>query len=459
MNKIFKRIKWLYVFVFAFLAGVIFMYYSFFANAEKWALNEIDQHIYNGATLVSAGSILDRNGVVLASTVDGKRQYNSDETIRLATLHTVGDAEGYIATGAQTAFKSELTGYSIINGIYELKNNGDGNNINLTIDSELCALAYSAMGDNNGCVGVYNYKTGEILCVVSKPTFDITDKPDDINTDTTGKYDGVYINRFLSGVFTPGSTFKIITAASAIENISDIYTQSFTCTGKYTNSAGSTVTCSGVHGTLNFKSALNHSCNSAFADIAAQLTNDQLTATAEQLGFNSRITVDGIKVVKSYFTLDKASSIDRSWAGIGQYETLANPCHMLTVVGAIANGGTSPGPTLLMDDGSLFSKSNKDLKYMDSDLASQLNDLLRSNVTDYYGDSRFPNLSMCGKTGTAEVSGKKNHAWFVGYSQRSDFPYAVVVVLENNGNSGLAAAAPIANTVLQKALSLYVTNA
>lgn len=73
---------------------------------------------------------------------------------------------------------------------------------------------------------------------------------------------------------------------------------------------------------------------------------------------------------------------------------------------------------------------------------------MRSNVKNYYGDSKFPNLEMCGKTGSAEVADKKSHAWFFGFSQSEDFPYAIVVCLENGG-TGYYNAIPVANKVMQ----------
>ena len=90
--------------------------------------------------------------------------------------------------------------------------------------------------------------------------------------------------------------------------------------------------------------------------------------------------------------------------------------------------------------------------------AKELQELLRSNVKNYYGDSKFRGLEMCGKTGTAEVSseegGDKPHAWFVGYSQREDLPYAIVVVVENGGG-GSSVAIPVANKTMQKVEDLY----
>lgn len=451
MNRIFKRSYWMYIFAIAFLVGLIMLFFNMEINSEVWVVKDYNKHLYSGGELLAAGKITDRNGVVLAQTVDGERKYNDDADIRKATLHVVGDTSGFISTGIQTTFKSELTGYSLINGVYSLKKNGAGNDIQLSIDSALSVAAMKALGSNKGTIGVYNYETGEILCAVSLPTYDIYNKPSDIATDTSGKYEGIYMNRFFTGLYTPGSTFKVITACCAIDNIIDINTKTWTCNGSWKNSAGSKVVCNSVHGAVNFETALNRSCNTAFASIAVELGNDKLTATAEECGFNSAVSVDNFKCATSRFDISNAYDVDRGWAGIGQYTTMVNPCHEITIMGAIANKtGYTPEPTLIKNN------RTSNIGYMGSVSAKKLSSMLRSNVENYYKDSRFPNLEMCGKTGTAEVSGKKPHAWFAGYSQRRDLPLAIVVVLENSGGSGIGNAVPVANEVMQKCLELYV---
>ncbi len=451
MNRVFKRSYWLYLFVLLFLIGLTILFFTMQINSTKWVVKDYNRHLYKNGELLAAGTITDRNGVVLAKTVDGERKYNDDVSIRKSTLHVVGDTRGFIYTGVQNAFKSQLTGYSLINGVYTLKKNGAGNDIQLSIDSKLSVAAMNALGKNKGTIGVYNYKTGEILCAVSLPTYDIYDKPDDIATDKTGKYEGIYMNRFFTGLYTPGSTFKVITSCSAIDNIIDIGTRTFTCKGAWVNKAGSRVQCNGVHGTVDFETALNRSCNTAFATIAVELGNEKLTSTAEECGFNRSLKVDNFICATSRFDLTDAYDVDRGWAGIGQYTTMVNPCHEITIMGAIANrNGYAPTPTLIKG------KRTSNLDYMGSVPAKRLDDMLRSNVEKYYTDSRFPDLQMCGKTGTAEVAGKKPHAWFVGYSQRRDLPLAIVVVLENSGGTGIGNAVPVANKVMQKTLELYV---
>ncbi|MEI6578499.1 MAG: penicillin-binding transpeptidase domain-containing protein [Eubacteriales bacterium] len=454
MNHTTKRAFALYFLIVAFLAGVVILTMTFIVNGGVWASNRANRHVFIGGQTASAGAIYDRNGEVLAKSVNGKRVYNDSRTIRKATLHVVGDAAGFISTGIHSAYKEELSGYSLVNGVYMLKKYGRGNDIHLTIDADVCAAAYNALNGRKGTVGVYNYKTGEILCMVSTPTFDIEHKPDDIIMNSE-KYEGVYLNRFLSGVYTPGSTFKVFTAACAIENIPDIYSRTFVCTGKLQTSSG-VIICNAVHGKVTFEQALNKSCNSAFAQIAIELGNEKLAATVNTMGFNNQFNMNGINIAKSTFNVSNANSLDLGWAGIGQYNTLANPYNMLTVMGAIANGGTGISPFLvdrivsptktITQRGSL---SKKTLIEMNSTTAGKLKELLRSNVENQYGDSRFQNLQMCGKTGTAEVGdGEAPHAWFVGFSERTDMPYAIVAVIENGG-SGSIYAIPVANRVMR----------
>lgn len=453
MNTITRRASVLYVLIAAFFVGLGFLLYSFIADGSTWASSRLNTHVFTNRQLAAAGAVLDRSGKVLVETKDGKRVWTSDGTLRKAALHVVGDAEGYISTGVQTLYRSSLIGYNFVNGLYRSAGSS-GNNVRLTIDSEVQKTAYNALSGGKGTICAYNYKTGEVLCMVSAPTFDPVYKPRSMNTAPGGAYDGVYMNRFLNGVFTPGSTFKVVTAICALDNIPGVRKRSFTCTGSY-KIGGSAVKCNGVHGKLSFERALNVSCNSVFAELAKELGNDKLTATVRQLGFGKNVKVSGALTTKSSFDLHDAAAIDRGWAGIGQYTTLVNPCQMLMLAGAIANGGTAITPYVVADSSKLLDfkgQINKNIQLSETD-AKVMRKLMRSNVENYYGDRRFPNLQFCGKTGSAEVIGGRSHAWFFGFSLREDLPVAIVVCLENGG-IGLSNAVPAANKVLQAILKM-----
>lgn len=464
MKSISRRALSLYAIILLFLVGCGLLFYNLISNSSDWAMNRVNKHLYSSGTLATAGDVTDTNGVILATTKNGQRVYNESRNVRLATLHTVGDSAGFIASGIQTSFKDELTGYTLIDGVYNLKRYGKGNDVKLTLNSKVCATAYKALGDRKGTVAVMNYKTGELVCVVSTPTYDINNKPDDIAANTTDKYEGIYMNRFFSGLYTPGSTFKVITAACAIENIPDIYSRTFQCDGKILIGEGYVI-CNGTHGEIDFETAMNKSCNCAFAKIADELGSEKLTLTAERIGFNSKkITVsDKISCSKSKLNLNESSALDIGWAGIGQYTTLINPCQMLTIISAIANDGVAVSPYLVSEitnpEGEVvFTEKTSDSgQYFEYSVAQSLDNILRSNVQNQYGDWYFSNLNMCGKTGTAEISDDENakpNALFAGYSQNEETPFAIIVVVENT-TSAIKSAVPIASTVMKEINAQY----
>ncbi len=452
MRNTTKRTYIIIFLIIAFFIGLGIMLYSFITDGDTWVANRANALIYKGGELTVAGTIYDSDGEALVSTVNGKRKYNDNYNKRLSTLHVVGDSAGYIATGVQTLYRSNLIGYNFIDGIYKTLSSDEGTDIKLTIDADVSAEAYSAMAGKKGTVVVYNYETGEVICMVSSPTYDPNNKPSDINTNTTGKYDGIYLNRAISGVFTPGSTFKVVTAICAIENIPDLYSRKFKCTGKKTFGSGDVI-CNGVHGTLTFERALNVSCNSVFSELANEVGKDKLTETVRALGFGKNVTISKAKTVRSTFDVSESTKLDLGWAGIGQYTTLVNPCQMLMLMGAIANSGEAMTPYIVEESSEIVDSKNKVNSNINLSVetAEKVKKLLRSNVKNYYSDNKFPSLEMCGKTGSAEVSNGKSHAWFVGFSQKQNFPYAIVVCLENGG-LGYTHAIPVANKVMQKVL-------
>lgn len=443
-----KRAAIVYALIAAFLAGVCVFVVSLMMNGSEWASSKANRHIYKGGTIVNAGTIYDKNGVVLAKSSDNERIFADNADIRKSVLHVIGDTAGVISTGTHYLYRDVLSGYSRIEGIYNLKQSGTGTDITLNIDSEANRIAYKALGEYNGAVAVYNYKTGQLLCSVSKPTYDIKNRPDDLLTNE--KYSGVFLDKVISGIYTPGSIMKIITAGCAIENIPDIYTRTFECDGEYETGDG-TVICNGEHGKQDFQKAMNNSCNCAFAEISIELGATKLRAYAETLGFNTQLYAKEIRLTKSRFEPSLTSKAELGWAGIGQSTTYVNPSHFLAIMGAIANGGTGYAPDRIRSTGTvsqIMGRMPQECVKMNPETAAKLAVLLRSNVEDKYGDWKFENLQMCGKTGTAQIDNAKSHSWFVGYSQREDLPLAVVCIAEHAGQ-GSGVASTVSNKVMQ----------
>lgn len=457
MKMITRRGLALLILITAFIGGLGFLTYSMISQGEDWVMQPYNSRLYYNGVLVGAGKITDSNATVLAETVDGKRVYNESATTRRSTLHTVGDTMGFISTGVQRVYKSSLTGYNPLTGLYSLSKNGTGNDMELTIDADICNVAYEALSDYKaGCVGVVNYKTGDIVCMVSTPSYDVENKPKNIDTDE--KYSGAYLNRLISGMYTPGSTFKIVTSICALENISDIKSREFECKGYFDPGSGTPIECNAYHGKLNFEEAFAKSCNSVYAELAVELGPEKLAETVKELGLTSSVSVSGsITSATGEFFLKKADADDLvGWTGIGQGDTLIPPISMLRLAGAIANGGNAVSYNIV---NSFMNKAGKALdiningretKLLSPELAAEMKALMRNNVTEQYGDYNYEGLNLCAKSGTAQIDSVDAHntAWFTGFMDDDKHPYAFVVLVEH-GNSGSQTAGSIANKVLQ----------
>lgn len=432
------------------IVGLCVFIVKIFLNAGQWIQHSYNGHLAGSGGLSSAGEIFDRSGNTLAYSQDGERLYNSDYTTRLSTLHVVGDDSLNISSAIQSSYRSQLIGFNYLWGLGLPSSLKAGGNITLTIDSSACNAAYNALGEHNGAVVVYNYKTGEVLCSVSTPTYDPMDPPE-ITEDNEKEYDGVYVDKVLAGLYAPGSTFKIITAAAALENIPDIENETFTCNGS-TNIGGNEITCMHIHGELTMKEGLAQSCNVVFSELAARLGKDKMTAMAEKLGFNSSVIVNSTETARQVYNVSKADENGLGWSGIGQYTVEANPMQMAIMCGAIANGGTAVLPNEIKSGVMEINGGTRDM--IDSDLAAKLDEYMRYDVTSYYGDSLFPSLTVCAKTGTAEVGeNKEPHAWMVGYSQDEDAPLAFAVIVENGGY-GFSTAGPVAVAAMEACASV-----
>ena len=437
-----------------FCAGMLILTVSLFINGALWSVHPGNLNLYKNGELTYAGDVYDRDGLVLVSTTDGKREYNSDASVRKATLHAIGDLGGYISTGIQTSFRAQLAGYDALNGLYTL--DGHGNNIDLSINSALCVKAMNELGSRLGTVGIMNYKTGELLCVYSSPAYDPNNPPD--FSKEADKYKGVYVNRLFSGFFAPGSIFKLVTACAAIDRLDGVFDKTWNCNRGF-DVGDERLTCMGKHNDINFRDALKVSCNATFGQITLELGRDTMLDYTKQLGFGGKYKLDGISLEAGKYTLNGASDLDFAWSGIGQHNDLVNPLHYLMFVSAIANEGIAKSPHIIEGITTSyglpqFAGQSTEKRYMSADTANTLKGMMRDTVIGNYGDNKFPNLSLCAKSGTAELDKQTEpHSLFTGFMDDPEHPLAFIVVAENSG-SGSDIAARISNNVLQAAVSL-----
>ena len=292
MNRIAGRSRFVLILAAVLVLGLVIFSGEYLFQAKEWVVFPGSPHVYRGSNL-NCGVVTDRTGAVLLDATDG-RTYSDDRTVRLATLHLLGDREGYISAPAVSEYSSQMVGFDLINGVYSTS--GTGGTAVLTISAKAQKAALEALDGRKGVVGVYNYKTGEILCAVSSPTYDPDDVPD-LENDSTGDYEGVYVNRFTQASYVPGSIFKVVTTAAALAEIDDIESQTFLCEGSYWV-GGDEVVCEGTHGEVTMRQALMHSCNSAFAQIALELGPETLMKYAQQFQITEPLTFDGITTLR-----------------------------------------------------------------------------------------------------------------------------------------------------------------
>lgn len=447
MNRIAGRAWVTILLAILLLAGFVFFLCEYAAQAGDWVIFAGSPHVYNGNN-IDCGVVTDREGILLLNMEDG-RVYSSDTDLRKAVVHWLGDRYGSISAPALSHYSAELAGFDLLNGVYNYGDNAGVAELSLSASVQKAAL--EAMGGYKGTVAVYNYKTGQLLCAVTTPTYDPDNVPD-IDGDTTGAYEGVYVNRFTQSSYIPGSIFKIVTLAAALETIPDIQEREFVCTGSYTIGADE-ITCDDIHWDQDLKTAFRNSCNCAFAQIAQQLGADTLERYVQQFGITQQLSFDGITTAAGNYEAAGASEVNVAWSAIGQYNDQVNPCAFLTFVGAVANGGKGVLPYLVdeitVGSSTTYSaKTQNAERIMSAATAKTLLEYMAFNVEDKYGSENFPGLTVCAKTGTAEVGGdKKPNAMLAGFVADEEYPLAFVVCVEDAGY-GKTVCIPIAAKVL-----------
>ena len=442
MNRVTKRTWLMSVFIGVLLLGMVFFLGEYATQAGTW--------IGTAGSLQSSGggTVVDRSGEVLL-TLDQGRTYSENATTRKSTLHWLGDRNGFISATAVNHYAGQMAGFDLFNGIYD--SSGEGGQEVLTISAKVQNAALEALGSRKGTIGVYNYKTGEILCAVTSPTYDPDNVPD-IAGDTSGAYDGVYLNRFLQSAYVPGSIFKIVTVSTALETVPDILDQTFQCYGRLEYGTEA-VTCEVAHGRQNLKQAFANSCNCAFAQIAELVGKQNMVKYVNQFQVVEPLHFDGITTAKGNYDISETAQVSFAWSCIGQHSDLINPARYMTFMGAIAGGGSGAEPYIVSqvtNGGEITyqAKTTSTGRLMSEETAATVREYMRNNVQSVYGSGNFPGLSVCAKSGTSQLGGTEvSNAMFAGFVENEEYPLAFIVVVENGGY-GSHTCVPILSKVL-----------
>ncbi|MFI6409438.1 peptidoglycan D,D-transpeptidase FtsI family protein [Streptomyces sp. NPDC050548] len=352
-------------------------------------------------------------------------------------------------------------------------------NVVTTIDPDVQKAAYDALGDKKGAAVAIDPTTGKILAVVSTPSYDPSSLTDantaaaawkQLNADA----DKPLTNRALRQPLPPGSTFKLVVAAAALEDgLYSSVDEKTTSPSPYTlpgtvtplKNESSSAPCTNA----SIRVALQYSCNTVFAKMAVDLGQDKVKAMAEKFGFNDDKLDIPVRAYPSVYPsdMDKSST---ALTGIGQYDVTATPLQMAMVSAAIANDGKLVSPHMVSettDSGGdvvhNYDDSTTTKEIVSSRTAQQLQSAMQTVITDGTGtNAQIAGVTVGGKTGTAqhgENNDQSPYAWFTSYGKSDDTgkEVAVAVVVEQSDAarseiSGNGLAAPVAKAMMKAAL-------
>ncbi len=395
-----------------------------------------------------------------------------------------------------TGFASQAYGTSMLEGVDDKILTGDddrlffnrtidmftgkqqqGGDVVTTLNAKAQAAAFHGLGDKKGAVAAINPQTGAILALASTPSYNPasiagnSDKDQSAWEKLNADKNEPMLNRALRQTYPPGSTFKIVTAAAALDD--GLYSDIDTPTDSplpYTLPDTSTVL--NNEGNLpchnaTLRVALQVSCNTVFGHIGAQLGKDKMLAAAKKFGFDQSLDVP-VRTAASVFP-EQMDQPQTALSSIGQFDTAATPLQMAMVASAVANNGKLMTPYMVdqLRAPNLNVVQQTTPKEFDQamtpETAQKLQQMMETVVSSGTGTmAKIPGVTVGGKTGTAQ-HGENNsalpYAWFISYAKTAQgSPVAVAVVVEDgNANrddiSGGGLAAPIAKSVMEAVLN------
>ncbi|MCU1637170.1 MAG: cell division protein FtsI [Cryobacterium sp.] len=385
-------------------------------------------------------------------------------------------------TGVEHALNGELSGTSNSQFFDTLKSLTTGQKpagaaVEVTIDPVAQQAAWDALGEHTGSVVVTEPKTGRILAMVSKPTYDPNVLAVHDNEQVSNAYQALVddpndplINRAVDSLNPPGSVFKLVVVSAALESGKFTPESTFPNPSTFQLPGSSSVVINsgggpcGPGNTVTMATALSLSCNIPLAELGLQLGDKAIRDMAEKYGFNSDFSVP-LPVTASRYP-SQMDDAQTALSAFGQTDVRATPLQMAMVSGAIANGGVVMQPNLVdnilgPDLSPLQSFEPAELqRALSPENAATLTSMMVNGVEDgAASNARIDGVAVAGKTGTAENGEDEPYTlWFTGFAPAEEPKYAITVLVENGGGLGQTGfgnllAAPIAQQVLEAVLN------
>ncbi len=427
---------------------------------------------------IDRGAIISADGVTLArsvaSRVRGQRVYRRAYPQGALAPHVVGYATPELGrTGIEATFDRYLVGDYGAEPLLRRLNLSDarGANVTLTLDTRVQRVAVDALAGQAGAVVAIDPRTGGIVAMTSAPTFNLNEITRDFAA-VRSRSGAPLLSRPTQSRQPPGSTFKVVTAASALEAGGLTATSQFVDTGRFVQNGQAITNFGGArYGAHTLETALTKSINTTFAQIGQDLGPEKLGATMDAFGFGEaplfRDLPEATLVSSGRFDGGKLlpngeQGIDTPRVAIGQERLGASPLQMAMVAATIASGGELRRPYLvdrIRDRGGDVVREGRAetvRRVVPADVAGTLSAMMRSVVREGTGTAAaLAGLEVAGKTGTAESGAAgRNQAWFIGFAPAENPVIAVAVLVEDTTGTGGAVAAPIAGRVMRAAVEV-----
>lgn len=449
------------IFFSLFIVLIFYITYLQFIQSGELANHALNKRNDETSNKVQRGSIYDKNNKKLAYTVKNSNgEFQRVYPFGASFAHLVGYHSKRIGnTGVEDFANDMLNGmnhpFSRLGAVQHLFMPSKGNHINLTVDAKIQLAAYEALGNHLGAIVVLNPKTGAILAMVSKPSFDpnhVEQEWESMKEDTTSSL----LPRASQGLYPPGSILKIMIAEAALTEKLAKVSDTYLCPGFIKISGDYTLFEDNetVHGTVNLPDALTVSCNATFANLALKLGARKLENTFNRFGIHENFHNEVTEAMSMMPDFKNSNDGDLAQVGIGQSSLLVTPLRMALLAGIFANEGRLMKPyfinEIIADNGDRIKKyaPEKVLDVTSKETAQAILDAMKNVVNQGTAtNAAITGVDIAGKTGTAENSAGKPHAWFIGTMASNHQDVAIAVIIENGGG-GRAVAAPIARKVM-----------
>ena len=438
-----------------FLALVTYLLWFNMFRAKDVYTNSYNKRQWESEQQVQRGEIYSQDGVLLAETeIDGDARIRKYPKGRLYS-HIIGYcSQVYGKTQLEMSHDDDLIGKGTIS--LTLNEINPVHTLNLTINDELQEYAYEQLDGRDGAIVAMEPTTGQILAMVSLPDFN----PETIEKDWPSMMEdenSPFLARATQGLYPPGSTYKIVTAAGVYDN--GMTTETFDDEGLFKKDDVTVYNYNKESfGKLDIKTAFEVSSNYVFCTLGYEMGADAVKAEAEKFGVNKSFEFD-IPVSQSQIQYKKMTDLDGALVSIGQGGLVMTPLHVAMMASAVANNGKMMKPylveTVTTENGTVIGQTKPSVLYdsIGTACADYIEDMMIGVVEDGTGTgAQISGITVAGKTGTAENETDKDHAWFVGYAPVENPTICVAVVLENAATSGGKSAVPIAKNIIRKFL-------